>query len=82
MRLVRTPVHHHGPSPPLRGRGHGPIHAQGDCGDLRGGPAVAAAHGAAASLGAGEQTHDRRSDATGPEGNYGAVRHREQRLAQ
>ena len=33
----------------------------GDRGDLRGGPAVAAAHGAAASLGAGEQTHDRRS---------------------
>ena len=80
MRSLRVPVHHHGPAPPVRGRGDGPLHAQGHRGHLRGGSSASETHGAETSVREGEQEHDRRPDEPGPEGRHGAVRHREQRL--
>ena len=81
VRGLRVPVHHHGPAPPVRGRGDGPLHAQGHRGHLRGGSSAPATHGAETSVGEGEQEHDRGADEPGPESRYGPVRHRKQRVS-
>ena len=68
-----APVHRDGPALVVRGGGDGPLHAQGDRGDLRGGPAAAETDGAAAPVRARLQADDRCSDEHGPESCHGTV---------